>query len=184
MMGFSNLPNVITLMRLLLVPLVIALMSAGLWLDAFLFFVIAGISDAVDGFLARHYNLRSELGAYLDAIADKALLTSIYVMLALSGAVPFTLTLLVVSRDVMIIGAIMLSWLMSHPVEIKPVFISKANTTAQIGFAARVLGSKAFAVPLGIGFEVAMVIVVILTVSSAAVYLAQWYRHMSLFPVK
>jgi len=183
-MVFSNLPNIITVSRLLLVPLVIGLIASGQWLDAFLFFLLAGISDAVDGFLARHFNLRSELGAYLDAIADKALLTSIYAMLAISGAVPFTLTLLVVSRDVMIIGAIMISWLMSHPVEIKPVFISKANTTAQIGFAAIVLGAKAFNLQLGRGFDIALVIVVILTVSSALVYLSQWFKHMSLQPVK
>jgi len=174
----------ITLTRLLLVPLVIALISVGLWLDAFLFFLIAGISDAVDGFLARQFNLRSELGAYLDAIADKALLTSIYVMLAISGVVPFMLTLLVVSRDVMIIGAIMISWLMSHPVEIKPVFVSKANTTAQIGFAALVLGAKAFNMPLGWWGELALASVVVLTISSAAVYLAQWFRHMSLYQEK
>eukprot|EP01037_Dinobryon_pediforme_P006289 gene6289-6361_t len=156
-MIFSSLPNIITVTRLFLVPLIIALISVGLWQYAFLLFVIAGISDAVDGFLARQFNLRSELGAYLDALADKVLLTSIYVTFAIIGVAPIALALLVVSRDLMIIGAIMISWLLHHPVEIKPVFVSKANTTAQISFAALVLGAKAFGLSLGIGFEIAII---------------------------
>ena len=177
---FSSLPNLITIGRLVLVPVAISLIASGLWLDAFMVFLIAGISDAVDGFLARHYNLRTELGAYLDPIADKALLISIYVTLAIVGVLPVSMAILVVSRDVMIIGAVMISWLMSHPVEIRPLFVSKANTTAQIGFAALVLGGKALGIALNLWwFDLALYTVAALTLASAAAYLAQWFRHMA-----
>lgn len=176
---FSSLPNLITLARLVLVPLIIWLIANGQWGQSCVVFIVAGVSDGVDGFLARHFNLRTELGAYLDALADKALLTSIYVTLAIVHDLPSAIAILVVSRDVMIISAILISWLMTNPVEIRPLFISKANTTAQIGFAALVLGAKAFNMTLGVWFDILMVIVAILTIASAIAYMAQWFKHMA-----
>ena len=178
----ASLPNLITLARLVLVPLIIVLIINGDWPAAFVVFVAAGISDAVDGFLARRMNLRTELGAYLDPIADKALLTSIYVTLAVIGVVPVSVAVLVVARDLMIIGAVVVSWLLSHPVEIRPLLVSKANTTAQISFAALVLWAKAFGLVLGLWFDVALYVVVGLTLASAMVYLAQWVQHMAQSP--
>ena len=78
---------------------------------AFLLFLAAGISDAVDGFLAKRFGMTTELGAYLDPLADKALIVSIYVTLGITGVIPRWLVILVVSRDIMIVGAVMLSWL-------------------------------------------------------------------------
>ena len=85
---FGSLPNLISLGRLLLVPAIIALIAAQRWREAFVCFIIAGVSDALDGWLAKTFDLRTELGAYLDPIADKALLVSIYVALAIVGAIP------------------------------------------------------------------------------------------------
>ncbi len=177
---YASLPNLITLARLGLVPVVIAMISAGRWPAACLIFIVAGVSDAVDGWLAKSFNLRTELGAYLDPVADKALLVSIYVALAVFGAVPSWLTILVVARDVMIIGAFIISWLMNKPVAIRPLWISKANTTAQIAFAAAVLGAKAFQFTLGPWFTIFALGVAALTLASLAAYLAIWARHMSL----
>jgi cardiolipin synthase len=87
-------------------------------------FLLAGASDGLDGFLARTFHLHSELGAYLDALADKALLISIYITLAVAGAVPASIALVVVSRDVMIMGAVVISWIMDKPVEIRPLMVS------------------------------------------------------------
>ena len=101
-------------------------------LIAFLLFLAAGVSDAVDGFLAKRFNMASELGAYLDPLADKALIVSIYVALGIAEAIPRWLVILVVSRDIMIVGAVMLSWLVGKPVELKPLSVSKLNTVAQI----------------------------------------------------
>jgi cardiolipin synthase len=137
------------------------------------------VSDAVDGFIARRFDMRSEFGAYIDPIADKALLMSIYVTLSVAGILPSWLAIVVVSRDLMIVSAVMLSWVMQRPVEIKPLLVSKLNTAAQIGFAALILSTKAFGVDL-LGFgDGAMAVVAALTVASAAAYLAGWLRHMA-----
>jgi cardiolipin synthase len=176
---FASLPNLITLGRLVLVPLTIVMIADQSWMSALIAFLLAGVSDGIDGFLARTYHLQSELGAYLDALADKALLISIYVALAVVGVVPASIAIIVVSRDIMIMGAVVVSWVMHRPVEIKPLLISKLNTTAQIAFAGLVLAAKAFGWSLGMWFGFAVVIVAALTVVSGAAYLAQWYRHMS-----
>jgi cardiolipin synthase len=101
---------------------------------AFALFLVAGISDAVDGFLAKRFHMKSELGAYLDPLADKALIVSIYVSLGIVGMVPIFLVILVVSRDIMIISAFMLAWLVGRPMPVRPLLVSKANTVAQILF--------------------------------------------------
>src|SRR6204780_2443317 len=120
---YASLPNLITLARLGLVPVVIAMIAAERWQGACILFILAGVSDAIDGWLAKSFNLRTELGAYLDPLADKALLVSIYVALSVYGAVPSWLTIAVVARDVMIIGALIISWLMNRPVAIRPLWI-------------------------------------------------------------
>lgn len=174
-----TLPNLITVGRLILVPLVILMIINQRWQAAFALFVIAGISDAVDGYLARHCGMASELGAYLDPVADKALIVSIYITLAMVGAVPAWLVILVVSRDIMIVSAVILSWVMDKPVTIAPFVVSKLNTAAQIAFAALVLGAKAFGIDPGQAREVVELAVAVLTLGSMAAYLAFWLRHMA-----
>lgn len=176
---YRGLPNLITLGRLALVPAIIAMITAQRWKEACIFFIIAGLSDALDGWIAKTFDLRTELGAYLDPLADKALLVSIYVALAIAAVVPATLTILVVSRDVMIIGAFMISWFMDKPIEVRPLLISKLNTLAQIGFAAIVLGVKAFDFPAGAWIGVSVYVVAALTLLSTGAYFVQWIRHMS-----
>jgi cardiolipin synthase len=174
-----TIPNLITIARLIIVPIVIVAIVQGDWATAFLLFVIAGLSDGIDGFIARRFDMRSEFGAYIDPLADKALLVSIFVTLAVVGVLPGWIAIVVVSRDLMIVSAIVLSWVMNRPVEIKPLLVSKLNTAAQIGFAALILSTKAFGVDLhGFGYA-AMTLVAILTVASAAAYLAGWLRHMA-----
>jgi cardiolipin synthase (CMP-forming) len=174
-----TLPNLITIGRLIIVPLVIVMIGQAQWSVAFVLFVVAGVSDAVDGYLARRFDMRSEFGAYIDPLADKALLVSIYVTLSVVGELPGWLAIVVVSRDAMILSAIVVSRLMERPVAIRPLMISKLNTAAQIAFAALVLGAKAFALELGAGETAAMLIVAALTIASAGAYLAGWLRHMA-----
>lgn len=175
-----TIPNLITIGRFCLVPVVILCIVEGRWAAAFFLFLAAGISDAVDGFLARRFGMGSELGAYIDPLADKALLTSIYVALAIEHVVPNWLAIAVVSRDVMILSAIVVSWLMHRPVDIRPLAVSKINTAAQIGFAVLVLAMSAFGLALGGLVEPWLApIVAALTVWSAAAYLAGWLRHMA-----
>jgi cardiolipin synthase len=174
-----TIPNIITIGRLIIVPIVIVMIMQQRWTVAFSLFVVAGISDAVDGFIARRFDMKSEFGAYMDPIADKALLVSIYVTLAIVGAIPGWLAIIVVSRDVMIVAAVLLSWVMSRPVEIKPILVSKLNTGAQIAFAAFALAANAFGAELAGLEDVAMVLVATLTIASAGAYLGGWLRHMT-----
>ena len=104
---------------------------------AFILFVAAGISDAVDGFLAKRFGMTTELGAYLDPLADKAMLVSIYVALGIIEAIPRWLVILVVSRDIMIVSAVMLSWLVHKPVRLKPLLVSELNAVFRFCLSAR-----------------------------------------------
>jgi len=175
-----TIPNLITIARLVIVPFLIVMIMQGRWETAFVLFVVAGLSDAADGFIARHFDMRSEFGAYIDPIADKALLVSIYVTLAVVGAIPGWVAIAVVSRDAMIVGAVLLSWVMHRPVAIKPLGVSKLNTGAQIAFAAFVLGINAFGIVVSEPVLTTMMgIVAALTVASAGAYLGGWLRHMT-----
>src|ERR671910_3786040 len=108
-----TIPNLITIFRLILVPIVIVMIMQGRWATAFVLFVVAGVSDGIDGFIARRFDMRSEFGAYIDPLADKALLVSIYIALSVVGVLPGWVAVLVVSRDLMIVAAIMVSYLMA-----------------------------------------------------------------------
>ncbi len=175
----QSLPNLITVGRIVLVPVVVWAITSGNMLLAFWVFVAAGISDAVDGFLAKHLDARTEFGAYLDPLADKALLMSIYVTLSVEGLLPRWVVIAVVSRDIMIMGAVLLAWVVNKPVEIHPLIVSKLNTTAQIGLAALVLASTGFKFDPGQLLDVALVLTGALTAISAAAYLVTWMRHMA-----
>jgi len=104
-----NLPNAITIGRFLLVPVVVWAIASGQMLFAFWLFVAAAVSDSVDGFLAKQLGMTSDFGAYLDPLADKAMLMSIYISLSIAGLLPLWIVIAVVSRDVMILGAIVVS---------------------------------------------------------------------------
>lgn len=177
-MGLS-LPNLITIFRIFMVPLVVWLIVSGQYTIAFVIFVLAGMSDGVDGFIAKRFNQTTELGAYLDPIADKLLLVSIYVSLGFREILAPWLVILVVSRDILIVGAFLLSWLMGRPVPITPLMISKANTTVQIVLAALVLGGLGFGVELAHLIDLMAILVAALTVLSAAAYLRLWIVHMA-----
>jgi cardiolipin synthase len=168
----------------LLVPVVVWAISSGQMWIAFVLFLVAGVSDAVDGFLAKRFGMTSELGAYLDPLADKALIVSIYVALGISGVIPGWLVILVVSRDIMIVGAVVLSWLIGSPVMMKPLLVSKLNTVAQIVFACVVLGSLGYKIEANTLTIVLMGLVAVLTLLSVAAYVREWIRHMNTVAAK
>ncbi len=174
-----SIPNLITLARILAVPVMVWAITAGELKFAFVLFLLAGLSDLVDGFLAKRYGMATELGAYLDPLADKALIVSIYVTLGVIGALPRWLVILVVSRDIMIVSAVMLSWLVGNPVTLKPLAVSKLNTVAQIVLALVVLASLAFAFDAWWAVQALTALVAILTLASVAIYVGEWVRHMN-----
>ncbi len=163
----------------MLVPLVVWLIITAQFQLAFWAFLIAGISDGVDGFIAKQFNQQTVLGAYLDPLADKALLVSIYVALGLQGEIPAWLVIMVASRDLAIVAAVMLSWMLDRAVTMDPLFVSKVNTTGQIVLAALVLGGLGFEVELLQFRFIAVVAVAGLTVISLVAYLVVWLQHMA-----
>jgi cardiolipin synthase len=139
-----NLPNLITLARLLCVPLAIWLILEARYGVAFWVFVAAGISDALDGYIAKRFDQRTPLGALLDPIADKALLAGVYITLGLADQLPHWLVILVVLRDLLIVGGYLLIQGTAAP---QPLFISKVNTLVQIALIGFVLAR------LGLGID-------------------------------
>ncbi|MBI2719162.1 MAG: CDP-alcohol phosphatidyltransferase family protein [Rhizobiales bacterium] len=174
-----NLPNLITIARILMVPLTVWLIISDAFGLAFLVFVLAGVSDGIDGFIAKHYNQRTELGAHLDPLADKALLVSVYVTLGFLRVLPAWLVIIVVSRDVLIVGAFILSWLMEQPVRVQPLVLSKVNTAGQILLVVTLLGATAIGLDLRGTLLAGEIAVAILTVASGGQYLYEWVRHMA-----
>jgi cardiolipin synthase len=174
-----SIPNIITLLRILLVPVVVWTIASGRMDFAFMLFAAAAVSDGIDGFLAKRFGMKTDLGAYLDPLADKVLIVSIYATLGITGVIPLWIVILVVSRDIMIVGAIILSWLVGRPVKIKPHMVSKINTGAQIVFACLVLASHGFHFNPEPVLTLVMVLVAVLTLLSVGLYLREWVRHMN-----
>jgi len=128
-----NIPNFLSLLRIILVPVFVIFLIQDEYYKALIIFVIAGLTDVLDGTMARLLNAQTKLGSYLDPIADKLLLATSFVTLAILGIIPSWLTVIVMSRDFIILLGIAILSLMSVTFEIKPAFISKVTTALQIG---------------------------------------------------
>jgi cardiolipin synthase len=174
-----SIPNLITVARLFLVPVTVWLIISEEYAWAFASFMVAGVSDGVDGFLARRYDWRTGLGAYLDPLADKALLVSVYVTLGFLKVLPAWLVILVVSRDVLIVGAVLLARLVHRPFRMSPLRVSKYNTAFQIAFVVGVLGAAALERKTEAVVTFGSMVVALLTVASGAAYLLAWLNHMN-----
>lgn len=174
-----NIPNLITIGRILLVPVTIWFLISGDFVAAFGVFLIAGISDGLDGWLARATGTQSELGAYLDPIADKALLVSTYATLGVIKILPAWLVIAVITRDILIVGGVVLLRLMDRPIEVKPLFISKANTVLQIAFVVCVLGLLSLGWQAGLFMALAPYAVLALTGFSGLGYMMAWLKLMN-----
>lgn len=170
----TSLPNLITLARLLAVPVMVWLIVSGEWTAAFWLFVAAGVSDGVDGYIAKRFDAESVLGSYLDPIADKVMLVCVFVTLGIADEIAAWLVILIVSRDALIVGGTLLSQIVERPIKMKPLFVSKINTVAQIVLAAVALanlglGWSDFGQVMALEYTVAAT-----TLASGALYLVQW----------
>lgn len=174
-----NLPNLISLARLCLVPLAIWLILGGRYGEAFWVFVAAGISDALDGFIAKRFNRRTRIGALLDPVADKALLVSVYVTLGLAHQLWTWLVILVVFRDVMIVGGFLLIQATAVPKHYAPLYISKINTGLQIALVAYVLARLGLGSDAGLPDRVLGLAVAATTLLSGMSYLVRWGRILA-----
>ena len=171
---FLNLPNLISFARLLSVPLTVWLILYEIHLAAFWVFVGASISDAADGFIAKKFHLQTELGRYLDPLADKALLVSVFLTLGHVGLMYTWLVILVVFRDVLIICGAVLSHLRDQKLSMRPKLVSKINTTVQFILVAIVMFMSGAGVSIAVITDMMAYLVTTTTVLSGAAYVISW----------
>ena len=179
-----NLPNLITLLRVCAVPLVVWLISDGFLMWAFWAFVIAGITDALDGFIAKQFDMETELGKYLDPIADKALLVTVYIALGIMEYLPNWLVILVVFRDFAIVGGALLFETMTHSLTMQPLMVSKVNTVMQIVLASVAMADLGYDLQLNGWLDVLVVLTAITTVLSGLAYAWVWAQSWSAVEVQ
>ena len=170
----GNIPNLITLARIFAVPVLVWLIIHGQYAAAFWVFVLAGISDALDGFIAKKYGFVTKLGTYLDPVADKALLVSAYITLGQAEHIQAWLVILVVFRDVLIIGGTVLFHTLDRPVEMRPFIISKLNTFMQIFLIVVLLGNLGAGFPDFGALPMLAYLVGFTTVCSGLAYMVRW----------
>lgn len=159
----------------MVVPLVWLIVTENLQ-AAFWLFVAAGVSDAVDGFIAKHFNARTNLGSYLDPLADKVLLDAIYVALAMGQWLPVWLVALVIGRDLLIVTGVALIRRRNAVFRPRPLLIGKINTFAQMLLAACALADIAGWLDLGFVVDALVVAVALTTLLSGAGYAGQALR--------
>lgn len=178
-----SLPNVITGLRLLAVPVVVLLLLENALTAAFWLIVAAGVSDGLDGFLAKRLDAVTRLGTYLDPIADKLLLVGVSLCLAHLGFLPGWFVALVLLRDLLIIGGVILSGAIELDLKVSPLFVSKVNTFLQIILIVFTVGQAAVGAHLPDMVTGFVYIVTITTILSGTSYLARWSGVAASAPV-
>lgn len=170
----SHIPNILTLARIAATPVMIVLLRDRAYEGALLLFIVAGLTDGLDGYIAKRFDFVSRLGAILDPIADKMLIISAYVMLAVLGDIPFWLLVLVGFRDIMIVGGYLILETLEGDVQMQPSLVSKVNTFLQITLVIVVLLDKTGWMSAGVFLTVLILAVTITTVLSGAHYVWYW----------
>jgi cardiolipin synthase len=174
-----SIPNFISLARLIAVPFIVYLILQASYGWAFWVFMLAGVSDALDGYIAKRMDQASNLGSYLDPIADKALLVGVYLTLGHKGLIDDLVVILVVFRDFMIVGGVFLLFIFRNHTKVEPILVSKFNTGAQLVLVTVVLAEAGneFAVPML--DQTLSWLVIATTILSGAWYLLRWGRQMA-----
>ena len=179
----KNIPNLLSILRLVTIPIVAWLLLSDLLFYAALFTILIAFSDLLDGLLARLWNVQSELGSYLDAIADKAFVISIFILIGTLNLLPTFIIILVISRDIIIMGSFIISFIVKIEIKVDPIQISKVNTFFQFilviitllgsteGFSKYVLSYNLIEVLIGI--------VMITTTISIIIYIFHWVKNIN-----
>jgi len=173
MQHLLNVPNMLTLTRIIMTPVIVYMVLIGeAWL-ALSLMVIAGITDMLDGAIARYFNLRTTVGGYLDPIADKIMLISLFVTLFIVNQVPLFVFLAVIFRDLIIVLGAAIYEIVTHRLTMEPSLVSKATTFMQIIYVALLLLNMAVSIPNSL-LQVSMWSAFILTCISGLHYLISW----------
>jgi cardiolipin synthase len=171
-------PNLITTLRIILVPVFVIYLINGDLKLALMVFVVAGISDGIDGLLARLFNQKSRLGAFLDPLADKILLISAFVGLAAVGLLPSWVTVTVISRDILILLGVLVFFLNRMDLTIRPSLLSKITTCFQFFTVLAVLSRHLLSGHTGY-FTFLFYATAFFTISSGLHYMHYWFKMMS-----
>ncbi len=174
----ANLPNLITISRIVLTPVLVIFLINGRMTAALIVFLISGISDGLDGFIARLMRNKTRFGEITDPLADKLLLDTTYVTLAVNALLPSWLAVVVLSRDLVIVIGIAVLAIFDRPVSIKPLVTSKITTFLQITTIVIFLGEDFFSTPAGFkhGF---IIITAAMTIISGAQYMSRGFRILA-----
>jgi cardiolipin synthase len=173
-MKAADLPNAITVFRFLLVPPVVVLLLAGRFAAALIVFAVAGVSDGIDGFLAKRFHWTSQLGAMMDPLADKLLLVCSFVTLGYLGTIPMWLVVLVILRDLVIVGGAVSYHVLIEPLTASPSMISKLNTFAQLLLVVVVMLDRGVQALPAQGIKALFLAVLVTTLWSGLDYVWTW----------
>jgi len=168
-----NVPNSMTLARILITPVIAFLILEKNIMPALGLMILAGITDMLDGLIARYFNMRTTVGSYLDPLADKLLLIAVFVSLFIVDHVPLYLFLAVIFRDVVIVIGAITYELMTHNLKMEPTYVSKATTLAQIIYVVIVLVSMVTAMD-AVWLNAMAWLTFALTCASGIHYLVSW----------
>jgi len=168
-----NLPNLLTLGRILITPFIVYSILNGFAIQALTLMVIAGLTDMLDGAIAKHFHMQTVVGAYMDPIADKLMLVGSIISLFITGQAPMFLFLAVVFRDVIIIIGAMAYELVTHRLEMQPTYLSKVTTVVQIVYVSTTLLHIAYPLPAML-VDAAAWITFTLTCMSGVQYMLLW----------
>ncbi|HCS13691.1 MAG: CDP-diacylglycerol--glycerol-3-phosphate 3-phosphatidyltransferase [Zetaproteobacteria bacterium CG06_land_8_20_14_3_00_59_53] len=168
-----NIPNTLTLGRILLTPVIVYFILDDQPINALIFMAVAGFTDMLDGAIAKHFNMRTTVGAYLDPLADKLMLVSTIVCLFYMDEVPLFVFLAVVFRDAIIIGGAALYELVTRRLRMEPTLLSKATTTVQIFYVLIALLHMAYGFPEGL-MQFVVWLTFVITVVSGVQYMVLW----------
>jgi cardiolipin synthase len=176
-----NIPNSLTILRILLVPVSIGFMTYDMYGFALLALLVAGLTDAIDGAIARRLDQRTRLGTLLDPLADKLLLTSSFISLSMLHLVPSWLVILVVSRDIILLLGTAVAHVTNTPIDVTPTFWGKGTTVLQLSYVLLVvlLTWRGFGLSVLTPLLVAMVG---FTLASGLHYLYRGYRNTNVAP--
>lgn len=177
-----HIPNIICLLRIALIVPILSVLHAGHYLLALALCIVAAVSDSLDGYLAKRFAWSSALGRFLDPLADKLLVLSLYIQSAWLGIVPWWLTAAVVARDVMIGLGALIYRLWFGPLHGRPARISKFNTGAQLVYVMLVLLNQGCGFPPREVLEASAIVVLVSTILSGWHYLGTFTRRAWVAP--
>ncbi|MDH5182900.1 MAG: CDP-alcohol phosphatidyltransferase family protein [Gammaproteobacteria bacterium] len=171
----EHIPNLISILRFLLIPPAVWYLFHGQAATSLWLFIIAGVSDGLDGLLARHYGWGSRLGSILDPLADKFMMASIYISLGWLGVLPIWLVATVLGRDVLIIAGALGYHLAYGRYDMEPHMLSKLNTVLQVALVVFVLMSLSVMPLPELFLQILIWVVMFSTLLSGATYISIWY---------